>query len=78
MAEWVIFIRADRTMLMEFLYRFCRITQPEIGTIVGRIEYSAVSQARRRLQKRLEQDHKLRKRFNASSDQLINLSKIRI
>jgi hypothetical protein len=67
----------ERAMLMEFLYRFCKITQPEIGRIVGGIDYSAVSQARRRLQKRLEQDQKLRKRFNELSDQLSNLSKIK-
>jgi len=68
----------ERAMLMEFLYRFCRITQPEIGRLVGGIDYSAVSQARSRLHKRLDRDHKLRKRFNALSDQLGRLSKIRI
>jgi DNA-binding MarR family transcriptional regulator len=42
----------ERAMLMEFLYRFCTITQPEIGRIVG-IDYSAVSQARRSLKGRV-------------------------
>ena len=68
----------ERAMLMEFLYRFCRITQPEIGRIVGGIDYSAVSQARSRLQKRLERDHKLRQEFNTLSDQLARLSRIKI
>jgi putative transposase len=53
----------ERAMLMEFLYRFCKITQPEIGRIVG-IDYSAVSQARRRLKGTLGQDRKLKKRFD--------------
>jgi len=30
-------------MLMELLYRFCKISQPEIGRLVGGIDYSAVS-----------------------------------
>ena len=38
----------ERTMLMELLYRFCQISQPEIGMLVGGIDYSAVSQARKR------------------------------
>jgi len=68
----------ERAMVMEFLYRFCRITQPEIGTIVGGIDYSAVSQARSRLQKRLDGDQKLRERFNKLGDQLANLSRVKI
>jgi hypothetical protein len=31
-------------MLMEFLYRFCRIAQPEIGRLGGGIDYSARQQ----------------------------------
>lgn len=68
----------ERAMLMELLYRFCRITQPEIGRLVGGIDYSAVSQARSRLQKRLDRDHKLRQRFSDLGDQLVHLSKIKI
>jgi len=52
----------ERAMLMELLYRLCKVTQPEIGRIVG-IDYSAVSQARRRLKARLGQDQKLKRRF---------------
>jgi hypothetical protein len=46
-------------MLMEFLYGFCRIAQPEIGEIVGGIDYSAVSQVRNRLQNKLRVDRML-------------------
>lgn len=67
-----------RAMLMEFLYRFCIITQPQIGEIAGGIDYSAVSQARSRLQKRLSHDKDLRRRFEAIDRQLLDLSRIKI
>jgi hypothetical protein len=31
----------ERSMLMELLYRRCKITQPEIGRLLGGIDYSA-------------------------------------
>ena len=67
----------ERSMLLEMLYRFCEVTQPEIGKLVGGIDYSAVSQARRRLQIRLEREPKLKKRFDSISDQLMKLSRKR-
>ena len=36
----------ERAILMELLYRHCKITQPEIGIIVGGIGYGAVSYAK--------------------------------
>ncbi len=33
----------DRAILMEMLYRHCRITQPEIGCLAGGIDYSSMS-----------------------------------
>jgi putative transposase len=53
----------ERAILMELIYRFCRISQPEIGKLVGGLDYAAVSQARGRLHKRLAQDEQVRKRF---------------
>lgn len=64
----------ERAMLMEFLYRFCRITQPEIGALVGGIDYSAVSQARSRLQKRLDGNRKLKIQFDKIGRELAGLS----
>lgn len=52
----------QRAMLMELLYRICHIHQPEIGKLVGGIDYSAVSQARKRLQIRIENDPELAKK----------------
>jgi len=54
----------ERAMLMEMLYRFCRITQPEIGKLTGGIDYSAVSQARKRLRCTLATDRELRTKFD--------------
>ena len=68
----------ERSMLMELLYRFCDITQPEIGRLAGGIDYSAVSQARKRLHIRMEQEPKLKKRFNKLSNQLLRLSRTKI
>jgi len=68
----------ERSMLMEFLYRFCHITQPEIGRLVGGIDYSSVSQARKRLRIRLGEEPKLQKRFYKLSDQLFQLSRGKI
>jgi len=39
----------ERAMLMGLLYRFCLITQPGIGKLIGGIDYSAISQARKRV-----------------------------
>jgi len=68
----------ERSMLMELLYRFSQITQPEIGRLAGGIDYSAVSQARKRLQVRMEREPKLRKRFDELRDQLLLLSRGKI
>ncbi len=68
----------ERSMLMELLYRFCRITQPEIGRLLGGIDYSSVSQARKRLRIKLENDSQLKKNFDKLIDQLIQMSRGKI
>jgi REP element-mobilizing transposase RayT len=68
----------ERAMLMEMLYRLCQLTQPEIGKLVGDIDYSAVSQARKRLQIRLKDDTNLKMRFNRLSDQMLQVSRKKI
>ena len=49
---------------MELLYRYCKIIQPEIGIVVGGIDYSAVSYARKRLRQRIGNDTALRSLFD--------------
>ncbi len=68
----------ERTMLMELLYRFCRITQPEIGKLVGGIDYSAVSQARKRFQQKLMVDPELKERFHSIQEKLSQMSRVKI
>jgi REP element-mobilizing transposase RayT len=68
----------ERAMLMELLYRFCPITQPGIGKLAGGIDYSAVSQARKRLRNRLADEPKLRKMFEQICDQLLQVSRGKI
>ena len=55
---------------MELLYRFCDITQAEVGRLVGGIDYSAVSVARKRLRLRMESDAALKQQFEEMADEL--------
>ncbi len=65
----------DRAILMELLYRFCNITQAEIGQMVGKIDYSSVSVARKRLRIKMEKDLALKKQFQ---NILSKLSRLKI
>lgn len=65
----------ERSMLMELLYRFCNIKQPEIGRYLGNIDYSAVSISRKRLRINMEKNKSLKQNF----EEIMNdLSKIKI
>jgi hypothetical protein len=48
---------------MEMLYHHCGISQTEIGGIMGGIDYSAVSLARRRFRDKMEKDKRLMIRY---------------
>jgi REP element-mobilizing transposase RayT len=65
----------ERAMLMELLYRYCRLTQPEIGKIVGGIAYSAVSQSRKRLRERLNRDATLKKKYQSIEERIAEKSR---
>jgi chromosomal replication initiation ATPase DnaA len=65
-------------MLMELLYRYGRLSQPEIGRLVGGVDYSAVSQARKRLRVKLKREQKLKRRFEEIARNLSELSRIKI
>ena len=68
----------ERAMLMELLYRLCNITQPEIGKLLGDIDYSAVSQARKRLQAKMQNEPDQGKRFNKLRSKLEQMSRVKI
>ena len=65
----------ERAMLMELLYRFCRITQCEIGKLVGGIDYSTVSNARRRLRTKMAIETKISERFSQICDRLVEMKR---
>ncbi len=64
----------ERSMLMELLYRFCPITQAEIGELMGGIDYSAVSVSRKRFRRQLEEDSSRRREFE---EKLAKLNKVK-
>lgn len=63
----------DRAILMEMLYRHCKLTQPEIGRLAGGIDYSSVSYARKRLRQKMEKDSELKQRFDGIEGDLSRL-----
>ena len=63
---------------MELLYRFCRITQPEIRKLTGGIDYSAVSQARKRLQLKIQNEPEWGNKFNQIQNKLGQMSRVKI
>jgi len=65
----------ERFHLMELLYRYCDITQPEIGKLLGGIDYSAVSQARKRFREKLKVDKKLKRKCSKIEEQIVNSPK---
>ena len=60
----------ERSMLMELLHRYSGISQVEIGKLVGGIDYSAVSIARKRLQSKLQEEPGIRRRFDDICDKI--------
>jgi hypothetical protein len=65
----------ERALLMEILYRCCDINQPDIGRLVGGIDYSAVSQARKRLREKMVNDENLKSKYDKIIEQLMGMSR---
>jgi putative transposase len=55
----------ERAILMELLYRCCNMTQPEIGRLVGGMDYSSVSVARKQLRLQMKKNIRLKQRVDA-------------
>ena len=66
-----------RQVAMELCYRFCSVTQREIGDLFN-VDYSTVSQNRKRLKIRLEAHADLREKFRAIIRDLENLANQKI
>jgi hypothetical protein len=54
------------------------ITQPEIGRLLGGIDYSAVSQARKRLHIKIQNEPAWEKKFNQIQGKLSQMSRVKI
>ena len=65
---------AERALLMEVLSRCCDITQPDIGRLFGGVDYSAVSQARKRLREKMANDENLKWKYDKIIEQLMGMS----
>lgn len=61
-----------RQMAMELCYRFCHMTQREIGSVFG-VDYSTVSQNRKRLMKKMETRKELQEKFDALTERFAGL-----
>lgn len=68
----------ERRMLMELLYRHCTTTQREIGKLLGGVDYSTVSRARKELECRMKKDQKLARRFDAISNRIAENANVKI
>ena len=62
---------SGRGILMELLYRYGRMKQPEIGTMLG-IDYSAVSIGRKRVQMLMEADPEVKSLLYAKIESRIS------
>jgi len=56
-------------------YRCCDITQPEVGRLVGGVDYSAVSQSQKRLREKMAGDGKRKQKCDKILKQLIETSR---
>ncbi len=65
---------ALRQITMDVLYRRGGMTNPEIGTLFG-VDYSSVSQERRRLRSRIEKDRKVRALLQAIESSISRIEK---
>ena len=66
-----------RQMAMELSYRYSSCKQKEIGAIFG-VDYSTVSQSRRRLKTKLKPSRKLKKQFHRIRGQIDYMSNLKI
>ncbi len=62
---------SERAIALELLYRYCELSQDEIGEIMGGVNYTAVSLARKRLKNRMAKDKELVRRFDEIEDTLL-------
>jgi len=52
-----------RGIVAELLYKYCEITQAQIGGLLGDIDYVSVHQLRRRLKKKMAENTEVKERY---------------
>jgi hypothetical protein len=68
-----------RGILSEILYRYSGLKEPEIGKLLGNIDYSAVNRLRSRLKKKMEKEYQIKSKFERIEKQIKeNLSSVEI
>ena len=68
--------RDYRSIAMELMYRYSKISQEEIGERFGGLDYSAVSRERKRLRERMQVDRSLRESAHAIEAMLTTKLKV--
>jgi hypothetical protein len=59
-----------RGIAAELMYRYCDLTQAQIGAILGEVDYMAVNQLRRRVRTKLVLNPAVRKLFDRAETEL--------
>jgi putative transposase len=52
-----------RGIVADLLYKYCEITQAQIGRLLGNIDYMAVCQLRKRLKEKMQKDKEVREKY---------------
>ncbi len=65
-----------RGITAELLYKYCNITQSQIGQLLGGIDYGAVHLLRRRLREKMCKDNILRKRYEEIEGKVKNVCRM--
>lgn len=63
----------ERGIVSELLYRYSGLTQPEIGKLLGGIDYSAVSKLRCRLKRKMEHDKQVKEQYTTTEGKVREL-----
>ncbi len=62
-----------RGMVAELLYKYCEITQAQIGHLLGDIDYMSVYQLRSRLKRKMNQDSDVKQKYDELDTKLQQL-----
>jgi chromosomal replication initiation ATPase DnaA len=70
--EW----RDERAIAMELIYRYGGVSQPDVGKVMGDLDYTAVSRERKRLREKIKTERGLKAALDAIGISLMPKVKI--